>query len=124
MARKIELASLFLTKMSTNYSLYAIPVGWAFAIIPHFYAVSLTSNRAFPSEFNNVSPRDYLQLIRSQEKQSPVRHTASLCYRETDPVRRSFKSTCEPNPPTLMVSRTSATVSPPPSYRVACTDAS
>lgn len=103
-------------KMSTNYSLYAIPVGWAFAIAPHFYAVSLTSGKDFKTEFNNVSPRDYLSLVRAQEKQSPVRSPSSSVNRSrTDDSRgwddRLSKSTCELNLPTPMDSRTSVSVS-------------
>lgn len=40
-----------------NISLLALPVGWVFSILPHFYAISLTKGR-----FTNASPRGYLAV--------------------------------------------------------------
>ncbi|KAM0749384.1 hypothetical protein T439DRAFT_327091 [Meredithblackwellia eburnea MCA 4105] len=59
--------------MSTNYSLYAVPIAWGLCMAPHFYAagISLSSNDPGIPKFANASPREWCARVRGLEKKSP-----------------------------------------------------
>ncbi|GAA5966376.1 hypothetical protein JCM21900_003242 [Sporobolomyces salmonicolor] len=57
---------------ATNYSFYAVPAMWTMGIATHFYAIGLTKASNDLPDFDNVSPREFVNRVRKQEKQSPI----------------------------------------------------
>ncbi|GAA5903010.1 hypothetical protein JCM5296_004515 [Sporobolomyces johnsonii] len=57
---------------TTNYSFYAVPAMWTVGIVTHFYAIGLTKVSNDLPDFDVVSPREFINRVRTQEKQSPV----------------------------------------------------
>lgn len=45
---------------------------WVMSISQHMYAASLTKSSNDMNDFSNVAPREFLEHVRSQEKQTPL----------------------------------------------------